>query len=355
MAGVNQSTSGGTNETNEGQNALDMDAAEINKFAGESYEDGKVITTQTPKTGKEVAAKPQTPSQKAAATAAAKGAEVDDDDGDDDDTGADKRTPDHKSAQARINIAVGKQRQAERERDASTASFKALEARLAKLEAGGGTPAQQAAAAKVIDPNAEPDPANYDYGEADLKYVRDLARYETRKELGAIKETEKKQELTAAQQQANADATKALDKFFKAGTTKFGENYKEMVSNDDIKITPQLVKLMLDSDNGVDIAFDLASDEKLAAKVSALAGSPDKQAAWFGAYEAQHYSSDTADADEDEDGKEEEIPAAKVASKPVSKAPKPPVHKNRGGGSSEAASASTSDFAAFERMANAKR
>lgn len=347
MAGVNQSTSGGTNETPEGQNALDMDAAEINKFAGEAYEDGKPVSTQTPKNGKEAAAKPQTPAQKAAAIAAAK--DEDGDEGTDDNAAEVKTHKTDKTIQQRINIAVGKQRQAERDRDAANTRYSALEARLAKLEGGGQTPAQKAQTAK--DPNAEPDPKDFPYGEADEAYIRAVARYEVRQELKDQQESGKKEQLTAAQKAENEATKAAIGKFFEAGAKKFGDDYQEKVSDENIKISPTLVKLLLDSDNGVDIAFDITADADLAKKVSAM--TPERQAAWFGSYEDQHYSSDTADADEEDD--EGEKPEVKTPSKPVSRAPKPPVHKNRGGGSSEAVTAATSDFAAFERMATKQR
>lgn len=352
MAGVNQSTEGGTNETAEGQNALDMDAAEINKFAGEVYEDGKKVSSQEAKTGKETPAKTQTPAQKAAAAAAAAKDGEDEDEHEDDGAETKQNGPRDPTIQKRINIAVGKQRQAERERDAATANYKALEARLAKLEAGGGkTPAQQATEQK--DPNAEPSPDDYDFGEADVKYIKDLAKWEVRQELKAQKTGAEKEQLTAAQRAQNDAAQKSLDKFFKAGAAKFGEDYQEKVSDESIKISPTLAKLLLDSDNGVDIAFDITADANLAKKVSAM--TPERQAAWFGSYEDQHYSSDTADADEDELDEDEKPEVKVTASKPVSKAPKPPNHKNRGGGSSESATAATSDFAAFERMASKQR
>lgn len=349
MAGLNDNnTSGGTNE--DVGNAMD-DAAELNKFSGEVYEDGKKVSEQESKTGKEAPQKFQTPSQKAAAAAAAGGTKTTDEGEEDEDGEVKPNTSKDPTIQKRINIAVGKQRQAERERDAANAKFTAMEARLAALEK---TPAQKATEAKVKDPNKAPVADDYDYGEADIEFIKDTVRYETRKELGAVKETETKVAQTAAQKANEAAAQAELNKFFAAGKEKFGDDYEEKVTSEDMKITPQLAKLLLDSKNGIDIAFDLTADPKLAAKVSALAGDPVKQAAWFGSYEDKYYPSDTADADEDEDeGTKPEVKTP--TSKPISRAPKPPEHKNRGGGSSEAATASTSDFAAFERMATAKR
>lgn len=347
MTNDKSSATGGTNEGEDG-NALDMDAVEINKFAGESYEDGKKVTKEV-KTGKEAPAKFQTPAQKAAAAAAETGAADEDDD--DDDAPAVKQKP-SKTVQQRIDIAVAKQRQAERDRDAATTKYSALEARLAALEKG-KTPSQQQQS-KVIDPDKEPDPENYDFGEADTKFIKDLARWEVKQELKADKNKDALAKQSDEQKAANDKAQKSLDKFFAAGSEKFGEDFQDKVTSEDIKISPMLAKLMLDSENGVDIAFDIASDAKLAKKVSAMSGDPARQAAWFGSYEDQHYSSDTADA-EDEDEDEDETPPVKTSKPAVSRAPKPPAHKNRGGGSSESQSAATSDFAAFERMATKQR
>lgn len=349
MAGKNEGGESGVEAGDTDNNALNNDAKELAKFTGEVYQDGvkQAPAAKAPAAG----AKAQTPAQKAAAAAAESAgtdADDDDDDGDDEATKRDRS----RTTQARINKAIGKQRQAERDRDAANARYTAMEQRLAKLE--GGKTQQQT---KQVDPDAEPKAEDYDYGEADLKYIKDLAKYETRQELKNQKEKGVKDEQTAAQKAAAVAVDKAFKAFFDAGTEKFGENFHAQVSDESIKITQPLAALLLDSEHGIDIAFDISSDAALAKKVSAM--SPERQAAWFGSYEEQHYSSDTADADDDDEGDEEPVTPAKPAkaatSKPISQAPKPPAHKNRGGGSSEQVSGSTSDFAAFERMALAKR
>lgn len=342
-----------------GEATVDTTSEELGKFTGFAVHDGETIKPEAKQTGgKAQGVEKTTPAKAAAATKAAptkRGSDDEDDAGDDDDTVAPAAEQRAKSAQDRINKAVAKQRSAERERDAATARFTSLESRLAAIEGGRATPAAQTAQtpsqrAAVSQQDPEPDVAKYEYGEADAKYIRDLARWEVRQELAAA-ETRKTQQ--AQQQQLTTEQQKEQkqrDDFFAKGAAKFGDDFESIVGNESIKIALPLYLLLLDSDNGTDIAFDIASDPDLGKKVSAM--TPARQAAWFGSYEEANYSSDTADADGETE--EEETPVVKP-SKPISKAPPPPKHKNKGGGKSETTTADTNDFAAFEAMASKQR
>ncbi len=318
-----------TTETND--NSLSPEA-DLASFKGFATKDGEVIAPKADKT----ADKPVK-----TAPAADKVAARADSSDDDDDSGADQR---HKSAQDRINKAVGRQRAAERERDRLAAENATTKARIDALEArlNGGSQQQQTQQRAKVDPNA-PNPADYEYGEADIKFIRDLTAYEVRKELAADKETQSKSQQTQEQARQQAALIKARDKFLAAGETKYGADFEDLVTIDELKISPTLAQLLLDSDVGVDIAYELASDPDEAKKVSAMA--PHRQAAWFGRKETE-FSSESSDADEEDDN-----PSVVK----TTKAPKPPTLKNRGGGSSQPISAATNDFAAFERMASKQK
>lgn len=335
----------GISSTEGNVNSLLTPEDQAAKFTGAATHDGEPLPATAKQTeGKAKGVTPSKAAREAAATKTAKKDEPEGDEGEEGDGETVAATPAVKSAQDRINKAVAKQRIAERERDALTKRLDAMEARLNAPAAK--TPLQQQAAAKE---GAEPKPEDYTYGEADVKFIRDTARWEVRQELAESKAKEAKtvqtQQLTAAQ----TAAVKALDDFYAKGTTEFGDDFRDAVTSEDIKITQSLAELLLDSDHGVDIAWDIASDPDLGKKVSAMTAS--RQAAWFGSYEEQNYSSDSEGAEEEEE--EAVTTVAKPAStKPTSRAPKPPVHKNRGGGKTETnVSGDTNDFAAFERQA----
>lgn len=243
----------------------------------------------------------------------------------------------HKSAQTRINKAVGKQRAAEREsarlRDENTrlsARLDAIEARL-NGESAGKKPKS--------DPNA-PQPDDYENGELDMQYIRDSARYEARKEFEAQNrkstETQKSQEQAAQQREMQ----KRLDSFVQSGLGKY-DDFDEVVLDDGLNISQTLGELFLESEHGPDIAYAMASDPNEAKRVSAM--TPSRQAAWFGQKEAE-LSSESSDAGDPP-------PEGGARTPKTTQAPPIPKAKARGNGASQATSAATSDFAAFERMA----
>lgn len=242
----------------------------------------------------------------------------------------------HKSAQARINKAVGAQRAAER-RAAS------LEQRLAALETRAAAPQQGNDKAKPkSDPNA-PQPADYEYGELDSKFIRDLARYEARQEFEAARQETKQQSDNASQTKAQQEFQARLDTFYQGGID-IADDFEEVVSDQSLKISSVLGELILESEFGAQIAYAMASDSKEAKAVSAL--SPARQAAWFGQREAE-LSSESSDAAENSG---QQRPPS-TSSPKTTQAPPPPKGKTRGSGEAQQASPATTDFAQFERLA----
>jgi hypothetical protein len=269
--------------------------------------------------------------------------------GADEDEDVDERQPrrddrraqsNRKGADKRIAQAVGRQRQAERERDAATSRVTSLEARLARLEAGGLTPPARGGNNSQNSGETQPDPADYQYGELDTRYISDLSRYETLKTL----REEDTRRARAQQETQNNESRQAMAAKFREFETEGLARYDDFdvvvtqsANNGDWPLTPLLASLIIDSEHGPDIAYHLASDRKEAKRVAAL--TPAKQAAWFGQREAVLSA---------------ETPAAGNPALRVSRAPEAVRRQSRGSGSRQPPSADTTDFAAFERMATAK-
>lgn len=269
--------------------------------------------------------------------------------GEDEDEDADDRQPrrddrrsagNRKGADKRIAQAVGRQRQAERERDAATARVTSLETRLARLEQGGLTQAPRGGNNSQTSGEAQPDPADYQYGELDTRYISDLSRYETLKTL----REEDNRRARAQQETQNNESRQAMAVKFREFETEGLARYDDFdvvvtqsANNGDWPLTPLLASLIIDSEHGPDIAYHLASDRKEAKRVAAL--TPAKQAAWFGQREAVLSA---------------ETPAAGNPALRVSRAPEAVRRQSRGSGSRQPPSADTTDFAAFERLATAK-
>lgn len=316
------------------ENAL-SDTAQMEAFRGMTTHDGEVVKpasdTPAPKRG----SVPTIPARKAD-DQPAKGGESDDtgEDGGEDDEAGQK----HKSAQARINKAVGRQRAAERRAAAAEQQLAAMNARLAALE---GKSAPKGAAPSGDD--VEPDPADFEHGELDSKYIRALARYETRMEMKAGQNTQRQQQNTQAQQAAQREFQKNLETFLTNGLD-IADDFEEVVTDDSLRISPVLGDLAFESEHGTKIIYEMANDPKEAKLVSAM--SPARQAAWFGRKEAElsSASSDAGDTEDDDASPKSKSPKA-------TKAPEPLKGKARGSGQPQQVSADTPDFAAFESLA----
>ena len=253
--------------------------------------------------------------------------------------------PKTKSAQERIDQAVKRQREAERRAVEADTRYRTLEERLARIEAGGRPLTNQDSAANTPDPNA-PDPSKYQYGELDTKFIADLARYETRKEI----EAEKAQRNQASQTAAQAEQQKARDAFVEAGTAKY-EDFREAVIDTAIRnewpLSQTVGQLAFESPVGPDILYALASDHAEAKRVAGL--SEARQAAWFGALEARISAGSSAANDR--------TPPTRPAVVTTTKAPPPPLRRVLGGTGTapQTITPDTTDFSAFEAMAMQKR
>lgn len=259
---------------------------------------------------------------------------------------------------ARFNDNFRAARAAERRADALDRELRETKDRLAVLERG-GKPLTNAQATGNDDEEGKPDPKNakYEYGELDAKYLADLSRYET---LKAIRD-EKAKEQTTRQTKAEAEAAEAfkerVEVFAEAGLDEF-DDFQEVVMDtlnlpkddpDAWPLSPTMGELILESDHGRAIAYELASDPAEARRLIKL--STARQAIWFGQKEAELTAGSAAN------GKtKEKTPVAEAGGEGKtevareSKAPRPPTKLN-GAGGNRIPNDATTDFAAFEAMA----
>lgn len=246
-----------------------------------------------------------------------------------------------KSAQERIDQAVGRQRAAERRSESLQRAVDSMTARLDALERRPLT--ETAANVKPkTDPNA-PRPDDYDYGDLDSRFIADLARHEARKELLEEQTRANQRQQTAQQTAAQREFSLKLNEFQERGAEKyedFAETVIESGLHSEWPLSEALASLAIESEHGPEILYGLATDVREARKINGL--TPAQQAAWFGRREAELGGVTTKPAQGDE-------PAA---IRRVSQAPTPLVNRARGSGGSKAAvKPETTDFAAFEALA----
>lgn len=326
-----------TAETPEVANSL-AEPLSADKFQGFAVKDGEVTAAEKPTK----VAKP--------AKAEREKDDADADDGDDDDgDGEQTETPrqSSRSAKERIGKAVAKQRIAERRADAAEAKLDAMDRRMAALEAG--KPLTAGNTAPKRDPNA-PSPADYENGDIDARYIADLARYTAKK---ATAEDRAASDKIANDKQANdrrAELMKQRDAFEAKGAEKY-DDFAEVAFDDDVPVSQVVGELCLESDHGPEILYTLAGNLKEAKRVYGM--TPARQAAWFGAREAELSSESSGAGDEDDDDEPQVQRRAKGPK--TTQAPQPTHTSLRGNSGSPRANASTTDFATFERLATGKR
>lgn len=229
-----------------------------------------------------------------------------------------------------------------------------LERRLAALEGKGLTSA--ANGATEVNPDVEPKPENFEFGELDTKYVRALARFEARQE---FKAGTKNQQTTEQQRVAERQAAEMVTQrtaLEKEGAAKYAD-FDEVVTQsrqldvDDPAFWPmsrELGSLVMGSEVRADLVYHLASNPDEARKI--FGKTPLEQAAYFGRLEAK-FSAESG-ANDPNKGKPADGQAQAVR---VPKAPAPLQNRVRGsGGSNNQVSGATTDFAAFEAKARAE-
>lgn len=250
-----------------------------------------------------------------------------------------------KDPEKRIAQAVGRQRQAERERDETVGRFSAkieeLTREIATLKQGGLTK-EKAATTTVAD--GAPNPVDFEFGDMDPKYVRALARFEARQEYAEQQAKERKTVAETAEATAKAEFAAKKTALEEAGVKKFGDDFIEDVIESarrgEWALSETVGQLIFDSEVGADVAHYLATNPAEAGRLAKL--SPLAAASAFGRLEAK-FSSPAADATGDK----------KLVQ--ATKAPPVPQSRARGAGGRTQVSPDTNDFAAFEAMAMGRR
>lgn len=266
------------------------------------------------------------------------------------------------------------ERREARRRDNLARENEDLRRRLENLERGGKaaplTVDNKGDKKGATDGRPDPTDAKYQYGELDAKYIADLARYETLQAIAEREEGNKNKQKSEQEAQAEAAFKEAKAAFEEAGLSQF-DDFEQVVmetSNlpntdpDHWPLSAAMGELILESDHGPAIAYQLASDPKEARRIFQL--SPARQAAWFGVTEAK-LSAGSAKATDKGEGKgttlqaeagtKRVLPQPRTSQVRESKAPLP-LSKVAGAGGNRVPSSATTDFAAFEALAmGAKR
>jgi hypothetical protein len=169
-------------------------------------------------------------------------------------------------------------------------------------------------------PDAPPNPADFDYGDADPAYIAALVDHKVKAELKAFR----------AQAQAEAQAQTA-DQQFKAKEAQFAAakpDFQTVVYDSRWDCTPVMADAIKQANDGPAVAYHLASNPAEARRIAAL--NPLAQALEIGRLEARLSTP--------------AVPQPKT----VSEAP-PPPNGVRGAGGRFKPAPDTTDFAAFEK------
>lgn len=246
--------------------------------------------------------------------------------------------------QKKINQAVGRQRQAERqldmERAARVADREQWERRLKALEE---RPLTGEKGAVNADPDKEPDPSKYEYGELDRAYIKDVARYEARQEFKSANASQTTQRQTAAQAAEQAAFVTKRDALYDAGLAKHDDFDEVVIQNvSGWPCSPTVGRLMISSPVGDEVAYYLGTNPKVAREI--FGKSEMEQAAAFGRIESKFTASSAAP---------KKAPAEEGAETGITtQVPPAPLHGARGGRSGKPpVSGSTTDFREFEALA----
>lgn len=178
------------------------------------------------------------------------------------------------------------------------------------------------------DEDPEPDPTDttkYQYGDTDPQYFKDVGAWSARQEHRRL--TQQDRQVTTRQQ---------IDQAYDARAAEFAKtapDFAALTGDDDLQISPVMAHAIKTSDAGPAVAYHLAKNPDEARRISGL--HPLAQAREIGAIEGRL------------------APASAPPVKTASDAPPPPT-QIRGAGGKFATPSDTQDFAAFEKMVDAK-
>lgn len=123
---------------------------------------------------------------------------------------------------------------------------------------------RQSGAEKPVqhDVNAAPDPENYPEGDADISYIRDMARYEVRQEFEAQRALAERQKVVSEIEAREAEA--------KARYADYSEVVTDKTLYPITQKSPQLLEVIATHENGPDIAYYLGKNPKVALELAGM-------------------------------------------------------------------------------------
>lgn len=241
--------------------------------------------------------------------------------------------------------------------------------RIAELTARLRETERQLEATRSPEAKAEvvkPDPADFEFGEADPDYLDKLTDYKIEmRDAEKSKETEEQQQKQKQFETLELGIVKA-EQTAKAKYDDFDARISEAVEARGGEPLPRLLTIGISvSPVGGDLIYRLATDDAVSDKLEALAEKPQAFALELGALEAE-YLDDETDSDLDVtdqldmarmlgrmrarlNGNRPSAPAPTIR---LTNAPEPPKERARGGSGQMGTPADTTDFAAFERLAS---
>lgn len=238
-----------------------------------------------------------------------------------------------KPVKDRIGDLTANWRQAERAANSEKSRADDLQRQLDALKSGAAPLTGAAAAGNSGE--VPPDPASFDYGELDPKYIAALARHETKQALAAAKAEDTTTRQAAAADAKRQETAEKQDKLLRAGMDlhdDFDEVVMQGAREEKWELSSHLGPLLLDSEFGPQITYGLAKDPVEAARVAKLSAAD--QAKWLGRQEVKFEA-----AKPSQDG-----------TKTPPKAPQapPPPKTPRGNSGQFQVGADSQDFAAVE-------
>lgn len=237
------------------------------------------------------------------------------------------------TAQERINELTRAFREAERRAEDLQKRLEAQEKRPAPPEED-----PPHATKTPAEPKGPPKPDDFEFGELDSAYIAAVVDYQTEKRWEEFRQRDAAERQQAAvRAKFEQQITQGREKY-----PDFDEKVVRGAREGTWPLSETLGVLLVESEVGEDIAYELASNPSEAERVFRLPNM--EQARYFGRLEAKFSAARAAATGGNE-------PAVTLVTTKAPQAP-PPVTPGRGAGGQFQATAKSDDFAAFEKAAN---
>lgn len=283
--------------------------------------------------------------------------EESEDAGEEEEDGKSQRKKRGKSAKERVQQAVTRQREAEREAEYWKAVAEgrvqppqqqqpAQEGQTQQTQEG---QAQEGQTGEELKEPTPPNPNDYDYGRSDENYIEARIQYEAdRRFYDFQKKQEEREEQNRRQQEAAEKQRQWQERAKKAAEEKypdFAEKVDQGAQRGDWPCPPEMALAIMESEQGPDIAYHLASNPDEAKEIADMPTNAQYRA--IGRLEARFAENSAPSQTSDQEATSAENGAKK---KVASDAPEPPKRRTRGASSKHTPSDDTPDFRTFEQQ-----